>query len=125
MALAAVGLQDLANHPTRTLSGGEAQRVSLARALVIQPEVLLMDEPTANLDPANVRIIEDIIAMTNRDRGATIVLVTHNVWQARRLAQRVAFLYDGELLEVADADSFFHRPQDARTAAFLRGELIY
>ena len=124
-ALAAVGLLDLANRPARALSGGEAQRVSLARALVIQPEILLMDEPTANLDPTNVRITEDIIAATNRNRGATIVLVTHNVWQARRLAQRVAFLYDGELLEVADADDFFQRPQNARTVAFLRGELIY
>jgi len=124
-ALAAVGLSALADARARTLSGGEAQRVALARALVLEPEVLLLDEPTANLDPANVRLIEQIIATANRERGTTIVLVTHNVWQARRLAQRVAFLYDGELLEVAPAPDFFDHPQHPQTAAFLSGELVY
>ncbi len=124
-ALAAVGLTELADARARTLSGGEAQRVALARALVLEPEVLLLDEPTANLDPANVRSIEQIIAAANREQGTTIVLVTHNVWQARRLAQRVAFLYDGELLEVAPAPDFFDHPQHPQTAAFLSGDLVY
>lgn len=124
-ALAAVGLTHLAETRARTLSGGEAQRVALARALVLEPEVLLLDEPTANLDPANVRSIEQIIAAANRERSTTIVLVTHNVWQARRLAQRVAFLYDGELLEVALAPDFFDHPQHPQTAAFLSGDMVY
>ncbi len=124
-ALAAVGLSALAEARARTLSGGEAQRVALARALVLEPEVLLLDEPTANLDPANVRSIEQIIADANRERGTTIVLVTHNVWQARRLARRVAFLYDGELLEVAAAPDFFDHPQHPQTAAFLSGDMVY
>ncbi len=124
-ALAAVGLTELAEARARTLSGGEAQRVALARALVLGPEVLLMDEPTANLDPANVRLIEQIIATANREQGTTIVLVTHNVWQARRLAQRVAFLYEGELLEVAPAADFFDHPRHPQAAAFLSGELVY
>ncbi|NOX63831.1 MAG: phosphate ABC transporter ATP-binding protein [Chloroflexi bacterium] len=124
-ALRSVGLQDLANAPARTLSGGEAQRVALARALIIEPEVLLLDEPTANLDPANVRIIEAIIARANRERAMTVVLVTHNVWQARRLAQRVAFLYEGQLLEIADTRTFFEHPSHPKTAAFLHGDLVY
>ncbi len=87
-----VGLQHLAKARARTLSGGEAQRVALARALVIEPDVLLMDEPTANLDPYNVKLIEQIIREHNQEQGATVVLVTHNVFQAKRLAQRVILL---------------------------------
>ncbi|MCP4168247.1 MAG: phosphate ABC transporter ATP-binding protein [Chloroflexi bacterium] len=124
-AIARVGLSELAEVRANTLSGGEAQRVSLARALVLNPEVLLLDEPTSNLDPANVRIIEDIIVRTNQEHNTTIVIVTHNVWQARRLAHRVAFLYDGELLETAPAKQFFDHPQHPRTKAFLQGNLVY
>ena len=124
-ALDEVRLTHLAKHPANRLSGGEAQRVSLARALVLNPEVLFLDEPTANLDPGNVRIIEDIIRQANQDRGATVVLVTHNIWQARRLAHRVALLFDGEIIETAAVDDFFQHPQDPRTQAFLTGDLIY
>ncbi len=124
-ALEEVRLAHLAKQPADRLSGGEAQRVSLARALVLHPEILFLDEPTANLDPSNVRIIEDIIRRANRERGMTVVLVTHNIWQARRLAHRVALLFDGEIIETAAVDAFFRHPQDPRTAAFLSGELIY
>lgn len=124
-ALAAVGLQHLARARSLTLSGGEAQRVALARALILRPEVLLLDEPTANLDPANVRLIEQIIARINAEMHTTIVLVTHNVWQARRLARRVGLLYDGEMLELAATDRFFDHPQHPQTQAFLRGETVY
>ncbi len=124
-ALEEVRLTHLSKQPASQLSGGEAQRVSLARALVLNPEVLFLDEPTANLDPSNVRIIEEIIRKANSERKATVVLVTHNIWQARRLAHRVALLYDGEIIESAPTTDFFHRPQDSRTAAFLSGELIY
>jgi len=123
-ALEEVGLGHLSNQKPRTLSGGEAQRVALARAIVVQPEVLLLDEPTANLDPYNVGLIERIILQLNQDRHTTIVLVTHNVFQARRLAQRVVFLLDGNVIEVSDADAFFNRPRDPRTAAFVRGEMV-
>jgi tungstate transport system ATP-binding protein len=123
-ALAALGLAHLAHAPARTLSGGEMQRVALARALVIEPQVLLLDEPTANLDPANVQLIERAVAAAHQ-RGATVVLVTHNLFQARRLAQRVALLLDGQLIEVADTEAFFERPADERTAAFARGEMVY
>ena len=124
-ALADVNLADLANQRARTLSGGEAQRVALARAMVLRPEVLLLDEPTANLDPYNVSVIEENITRMNRDNGMTIVLVTHNVFQARRLAHRVAFLLDGQLVETAATHDFFESPQDARTRAFVNGEMVY
>jgi len=124
-ALAEVGLEHLAHSKARTLSGGEAQRVALARAIVIQPEVLLLDEPTANLDPYNVSLIEKIVTELNRQRHTTLVLVTHNVFQAKRLAQRVAFLLEGQVIETAPAEDFFNHPQDPRTAAFVRGEMIY
>lgn len=120
-----VGLEELKGQHARTLSGGEAQRVSLARALVLQPEVMLLDEPTANLDPYNVGLIEGIVKNENRARGTTMVLVTHNVFQAKRLAHRVALLIGGQLVEVAETSLFFDRPSDERTAAFVRGDMIY
>jgi len=120
-----VGLVDLAQAQARTLSGGEAQRVALARAMVLQPDVLLMDEPTANLDPYNVGLIERIVTRLNRESGTTTVLVTHNVFQARRLAHRVALLLEGRIVEVADVQTFFEQPNDPRTAAFVRGEMVY
>lgn len=124
-ALEQVGLSDLARQRARTLSGGEAQRVALARAIVLQPDVLLLDEPTANLDPYNVGLIEDIVRALNRERETSLVLVTHNVFQARRLAQRVALLLEGQIIEVADVDTFFRSPRDPRTAAFVRGDMVY
>jgi tungstate transport system ATP-binding protein len=124
-ALEQVGLIDLAHQRAQTLSGGEAQRVSLARAMVLQPDVLLLDEPTANLDPYNVGLIEEIVRSLNDRRGTTIVLVTHNVFQARRLAHRVGLILEGRLIEMAETTAFFESPQDARTAAFVRGEMVY
>jgi tungstate transport system ATP-binding protein len=101
------------------------QRVALARALVIDPAVLLLDEPTANLDPYNIGLIEDIVRQHNRERGTTVVLVTHNVFQARRLADRVGLMLSGRLVEVADTPTFFDAPSDPRTAAFVRGDMVY
>jgi tungstate transport system ATP-binding protein len=124
-ALDQVGLSHLANQQARLLSGGEAQRVALARAIVLQPDVLLLDEPTANLDPYNVSLIESIIRRLNNERGMTLVLVTHNVFQARRLAHRVAFLLEGRIVEVAEVQQFFESPTDPRTAAFVRGDMVY
>ena len=120
-----VGLAQVAQQRARTLSGGEAQRVALARALVISPEVLLLDEPTANLDPYNISLIENIIRRRHQDQGMSLVLVTHNVFQARRLADRIVFLLDGKIIEVADTYQFFNQPSDPRTQAFVRGEMVY
>ncbi|HZY45603.1 MAG TPA: phosphate ABC transporter ATP-binding protein [Anaerolineae bacterium] len=121
-ALDRVGLLPYAHTKARTLSGGEAQRVALARAIVIQPDVLLLDEPTANLDPYNVSLIENLI----RDHDhLTIVLVTHNIFQAKRLADRVGLLLAGKLIELAPTDQFFNVPSDPRTRSFINGEMVY
>jgi tungstate transport system ATP-binding protein len=120
-----VGLAHLAPAPAARLSGGEMQRTALARALVLQPQVLLLDEPTANLDPYNVGLIESIVRADNAERGTTVVLVTHNVFQARRMAQRAALLLGGRLIEVAATEVFFTTPRDPRTLAFARGDMVY
>jgi tungstate transport system ATP-binding protein len=124
-ALKKVGLQSYTHQRARTLSGGEAQRVALARAMVFQPDVLLLDEPTANLDPYNVSIIEEIITNLNQQLGTTVLLVTHNIFQAKRLAHRVALMLDGQIIETAGVKAFFESPQDPRTTAFVRGEMVY
>ena len=93
--------------------------------MVLRPVALLLDEPTANLDPYNVGLIEQIVVRLNREHGTTIVLVTHNVHQARRLAHRVLFLLDGREVEVAETYAFFESPADPRTDAFVRGEMVY
>lgn len=123
-ALERVGLLARAGDAAHTLSGGEAQRVALARALVIEPDVLLLDEPTANLDPANVRLIEAATLAERRARGLTCVWVTHNLAQARRVADRVGLMLDGELVELAAADHFFDAPTDPRAAAYVNGERL-
>lgn len=120
-----LGMAPLASRSARVLSGGEAQLVALARALVLETDVLLLDEPTAHLDPARVALVEEVVAEAHRRRGCTVVWATHNLFQARRVADRVALLLDGRLVEVASAEEFFTAPRDRRTAAFVRGEMVY
>ena len=120
-----VDLKDLANAQPHTLSGGEMQRVALARVLILQPQILLLDEPTANLDPANVRLIESLVREQHAEFGTTIVMVTHNVFQAKRLATRVALFIEGDLIEVGPTEDFFNHPQDPRTAEFVSGDFVY
>ena len=120
-----LGLAALASRSARTLSGGEAQLVALARALVLETEVLLLDEPTAHLDPARVALVEAAVAEDRRRRGATVVWATHNLFQARRVADRTALLLDGGMVEAAPTQEFFTAPRDPRTAAFVRGEMVY
>ena len=120
-----LGLSSLTQQSARTLSGGQVQLVALARALVLRPDVLLLDEPTANLDPAHVGLVEDVVQEFREQYPCTIVWTTHNLFQARRVADRVALLVSGQLVECADRESFFERPQDPRTAAFTQGRMIY
>ena len=120
-----LGLGDLVVKPAQTLSGGELQRVALARALVFQPSVLLLDEPTANLDPGNIARIEAMVLAARQDWGTTVIIVTHNIFQARRLADRVALLLDGRLIEVDDKEKMFTAPDRPETAAFMNGDLLY
>lgn len=120
--LAFVGLAAQADQPARLLSGGEQQRLALARALVLEPEVMLLDEPTASLDPASTAAIERIVAGAH-DRGTKIVYVTHDLGQARRLADEVAFLNRGRLAEFTPAEEFFENPRSECARDFLAGRL--
>jgi tungstate transport system ATP-binding protein len=124
-ALAMVGMANFARNHVHSLSGGEAQRVALARAIVLSTDVLLLDEPTANLDPYNVSLIESIVKKLNEEKGTTIVMVTHNVFQARRLGSHAALILDGKIIEYGSVDEFFTSPEDTRTSAFTRGEMVY
>jgi len=121
-ALHEVGLSDVAHRPARVLSGGEQQRLALARAWALHPEVLFLDEPTANLDPGATREIENVIKAFDAS-GTKIVMSTHNLGQARRLGDEVLFMHEGRLAERAPMDAFFRQPASAEAAAFVKGEL--
>ena len=121
-ALRKVGLEAFAARPARVLSGGEQQRLALARVWALRPEVLFLDEPTANLDPGATHEIERIIGALHA-AGTKIVMVTHNLGQARRLGDEILFLHDGRLVERAPADRFLKQPASAEAARFLEGEL--
>ena len=121
-ALREVGLAEVAHRPARVLSGGEQQRLALARAWALHPEVLFLDEPTANLDPGATREIENVIKAFDAS-GTKIVMSTHNLGQARRLGDEVLFIHQGRLVECAPVDEFFRHPTSTEAAAFIRGEL--
>lgn len=122
--LALAGLSDLATRPARLMSGGEQQRLALARAWVTEPEVLFLDEPTASLDPAATRAVESLVEGFHA-AGTKIIMATHDLGQARRLADDVVFLHKGRLLEFTPAREFFENPQTAEANAFIRGELLW
>ena len=122
-ALQQAGLADLGSRAARTLSGGQQQRLAIARAFVLKPAVLLLDEPTANLDPAGVRGVEELIGAIGA-AGTKIMMTTHDIAQAKRLAADVMFLNDGRLLEHAPAAEFFAAPKHPAAARFLAGELL-
>ena len=121
-ALARVGLQTLADRAARTLSGGQQQRLALARAWALQPDVLLLDEPTASLDPGAKREVEALIDDLVQD-GVTLVFSTHNLGQAKRLATRVIYLESGRLVVDLPVLPFFNGPLPTEAALFLKGEL--
>ncbi len=121
-ALESVGLAHLAERSARVLSGGEQQRLALARAWALRPEVLFLDEPTASLDPGASGEVERIIQAI-RDAGTKIVMCTHNLGQARRLGDEILFLNQGHLAERAPVDRFFNQPASAEAQAFIKGEL--
>lgn len=118
-----VGLEDLSVRPARRLSGGEQQRLALARALASDPEILFLDEPTASLDPAATKTVEDIVRSIAAC-GIKIVMATHDFGQAKRLAGEIIFLVRGRIVEHAPAGHFFTSPATPEAAAFLRGDLV-
>ena len=123
-ALARVGLEAIAQRAARALSVGEQQRLALARAWALQPEVLFLDEPTASLDPTATHAVEQIINAIDA-AGTRIVMTTHDLGQARRLGDEVMFLNRGRLLEKTPAERFFSEPENDLAQAFLKGELLW
>ena len=127
-AIKLVGLSHIENiekREAKSLSGGEVQKIALARTIVTEPKLLLLDEPTANLDPTNVAMLEDVIQSINYERKMTVIMATHNMFQAERLGNKVAFLFDGKLIEVGSVDAIFHEPREELTKAFIEGKLVY
>lgn len=120
--LEAVGLADVAEKPARVLSGGEQQRLALARAWALGPEVLFLDEPTANLDPGATREVESLIGQIHAG-GTKIIMTTHNLGQARRLGDEILFMHGGRLAERAPVATFFAQPASHEAAAFIKGEM--
>lgn len=121
--LAAAGLDTLADRPARSLSGGERQRLAIGRALATEPDVLFLDEPTASLDPASMAAIEQIIGQA-RNRGVKMVLITHDLGQARRLGDDVVFMNRGKIVEQGPARSFFEAPQSRAAQDYLAGRIV-
>jgi len=119
-----LGLLDLRNQKAWKLSGGETQKVALARALSFQPSLLLLDEPTANIDPATTAEIEEMLLKINQEEGTTILFVTHNLAQARRVCNRLLFLDKGKLVESGDCQSILQNPAEVKTRRFIAGELL-
>jgi len=123
-ALDIVGLSHKVDQAAHSLSGGEAQRVSFARALAYDPTYLLLDEPTSDLDPRNTGLIEDAV-LEARDRGIGVVVATHDMHQAERIADRVGVLLGDGLTELGPTETIFEQPTDERTRKFISGELVY
>jgi tungstate transport system ATP-binding protein len=121
--LALVGLASVADRPARKLSGGEQQRLALARALAKDPQILFLDEPTASLDPAATRSVEDLICGIAA-RGIKVAMSTHDLSEARRLAGEVVLMHRGRIVEANDAASFFNNPKTPDAARFVAGELL-
>lgn len=120
-----IGMPELAHRRAETLSGGEAQRVAIARAVAFEPELLLLDEPTANLDPGNIEIIEKMITKLARTKDITVVMVTHNIFQARRIADHVIFINQGKIVEMGPTEKIFTEPENESTRMFVEGRMIY
>lgn len=125
LLLKQVGMDHLTNRRADTLSGGEAQRVAIARAIACDPELLLLDEPTANLDPGNIESIEKMICQMSREKSITVVMVTHNVFQARRIADDVIFIENGKVVEMGPTEKVFNNPENERTRLYVEGRMIY
>lgn len=123
--LETIDLAGQSKQRAKTLSGGEAQRLAFARAVVLRPEILFLDEPTANLDPANVELLERLVVQLSQEYGTTVLIVTHNLFQAQRLTQETVFFCQGDLVEAGVTEQIFAAPCCEQTDAFVRGRMIY
>lgn len=123
--LEVTGLKDKSQQKAITLSGGEAQRVAIGRAIIIRPEVLFLDEPTANLDPANISMIEELIKYARDNYKLTVMIITHNMFQAKRLSDNTVFMLNGKVVEFNSTENLFTKPQNYETKAFIEGKMIF
>ncbi len=123
-ALELVGMTNYRHRPAKTLSGGETQRVAIARSIVTEPEVLFLDEPTANMDPVSTAKIEEVLSHVINERKITIIMTTHNMLQGQRMASRLGVLIDGELLQTGSVNDIFNQPQNKKVAEFVGVENI-
>lgn len=124
-ALEFVGLTHKRDMNALALSSGETQRIGIARAVVLKPEILFLDEPTASLDPYNTKVIEEMIISLREQGTMTILMVTHNIFQAQRLADTVLFMYEGTIIDQGGAQQFFEKPGDERAYKFITGQMVY
>jgi tungstate transport system ATP-binding protein len=124
-ALEIVGLAHKKNTYALALSSGETQRLGVARAMAIEPEILFLDEPTASLDPHSTMIIEETIQKIKAEKKITIIMITHNVFQAKRLADTVLFMYEGMIVDSGASKEFFKKPKDERAHRFITGQMVY
>lgn len=122
LALEAAGLSAIADTQARRLSGGEQQRLALARALCLKPDILFLDEPTSSLDPASTLAIEQTVSLAAKS-GMPVIFVTHDLMQARRIADQIYFMHDGKIIEKSEAASFFEKPETKSAQAFLEGKI--
>lgn len=124
-ALEFVGLTHKRDMNALALSSGETQRLGIARAIVLKPDILFLDEPTASLDPYNTKVIEEMIIRLKEEGTMTILMVTHNIFQAQRLADTVFFMYEGTIIDQGGAQQFFEKPGDERAYKFITGQMVY
>jgi len=120
-----LGIKHFAQQSARSLSGGEKQKVAIARALAVNPRVLFLDEPTSNIDPGSALDIERYIRYINQELHTTIIMVTHNLFQAQRLAEKVYFMWEGKIIEHGNCADLFRAAKDERTKSFLQGETVF
>lgn len=124
-ALERVNLLEHAGKPARKLSGGEMQRMAFARATVFQPDILMLDEFTSHLDPYNIKLLETAVLDYMRERNAAVIMVTHNLFQARRISTMAALLLDRRIIETGPTERIFAEPADSRAGAFVRGDMVF
>jgi tungstate transport system ATP-binding protein len=124
-ALEMVGLSDRKENNATSLSSGETQRIGIARAIIIEPEILFLDEPTASLDPYSTKVIEEVITKIREQKNIVIIMVTHNLFQAQRLADHVLFMYEGRIVDHGSKKTFFENPEDERARRFITGQMVY
>ena len=117
-------IEYLQNQKAWTLSGGEAQKVALARAIVIKPSLLLLDEPTANIDPSSVLVMEETIKKFHQENKSTVIIITHNLQQSKRLCKEVAFMNEGKIIEMGEVDNIFNDCNNPLTKKFIEGEIL-